>query len=35
MSGFEASELKIMRKNATAAAALLRAIAHKARLLVL
>jgi ArsR family transcriptional regulator len=35
MRGFEASELKLMRKNATAAAALLRAIAHKARLLVL
>jgi ArsR family transcriptional regulator len=35
MRGFEASELKLMRKNATAAAALLRAIAHEARLLVL
>jgi len=35
MRGFEASELKLMRKNATAAAALLRAISHEARLLVL
>jgi len=35
MRGFGASELKLMRKNATAAAALLRAIAHEARLLVL
>jgi ArsR family transcriptional regulator len=35
MREFEASELKLMRKNATAAAALLRAIAHEARLLVL
>ena len=35
MSGFEASELRLMRKNATAAAALLRAISHEARLLVL
>jgi ArsR family transcriptional regulator len=35
MRGFEASELKLMRKNATAAAALLRAIAHEGRLLVL
>jgi ArsR family transcriptional regulator len=35
MRGFEASELKLMRKNATEAAALLRAIAHEARLLVL
>ena len=35
MRGFSASDLKLMRKNATAAAALLRAISHKARLLVL
>ena len=35
MRGFAASDLKLMRKNATAAAALLRAISHKARLLVL
>ena len=35
MRGFEASDLKLMRKNATAAAAMLRAISHKARLLVL
>ena len=35
MSGFEGSELKVMRKNATAAAGLLRAISHEARLLVL
>ena len=35
MSGFHASELKLMRKSATAAAALLRAISHEARLLVL
>jgi hypothetical protein len=33
VSRFEASELELMRKNATAAAALLRAIAHEARLL--
>jgi len=35
MSVFETSELKLMRKNATAAATLLRAISHEARLLVL
>jgi ArsR family transcriptional regulator len=35
MSGFEASELKLMRKNAGAVAALLRVISHEARLLVL
>jgi ArsR family transcriptional regulator len=35
MSGFGASELKLMRKNASEAAALLRAISHEARLLVL
>jgi ArsR family transcriptional regulator len=35
MSGFGAIELKLMRKNATEAAALLRAISHEARLLVL
>ena len=35
MAEFEASDLKLMRKNATAAAALLRAISHEARLLVL
>jgi ArsR family transcriptional regulator len=35
MRGFEASELKLMRKNAAQAAALLRAISHEARLLVL
>jgi ArsR family transcriptional regulator len=35
MRGFEVSELKLMRKNATEAAALLRAISHEARLLVL
>jgi ArsR family transcriptional regulator len=35
MSGFGTNELKLMRKNATAAAALLRAISHEARLLVL
>ena len=35
MSGFAAHELKLMRKNAAAVAALLRAISHKARLLVL
>ena len=35
MRGFEASELKLMRKRASAAAALLRAISHEARLLVL
>ena len=35
MSGFEAEDLKLMRRNATDAAALLRAISHEARLLVL
>jgi hypothetical protein len=31
MRGFEASKLKLMRKNATAAAGLLRVISHEAR----
>ena len=35
VSGFEAEDLKLMRRNATDAAALLRAISHEARLLVL
>jgi len=35
MRGFETSELKLMRKNASAAAAFLRAISHEARLLVM
>jgi len=35
MSGFEADDLKLMRRNAADAAGLLRAISHQARLLVL
>jgi ArsR family transcriptional regulator len=35
VSGFEADDLKLMRRNAAEAAALLRAISHEARLLVL
>jgi len=35
VSGFETDDLKLMRRSATEAAALLRAISHEARLLVL